>query len=409
LPKDPDDHSLESSAAYNSLKTADFSLAAEDDTATTKTNLNSSCRMTISRFDDQLQGAHTTSTLNPFRPPEILTLEIFDLICTQMKYIVGLSHKALVQSTMHTMVNNAKSTENLDRVDEFYCSLWSTPDDDGDESERRRGRSPGRLVRAASMDNRKQAHSLSKLRNSTAQPNGIAAIDDGNQLSSQDTEQINDSNASSSKKASMFMERRSRSSSTGKRMMNSSNSTTNGTSLLSKSLHSASRERLSRSRGGVGYDSSGRETPNSARLSKQDELFFKQLETLKSLPPDLYYRIAQNKLPIHGVWMTTTPLQSMPFQQEDMLGVVADTLNLSDNKKLEWELDLMREYDEKKMDRLERFLLSKRNYTISQSIVVNYKSKGLKASTKSSTTANPVKIDPFYYKDRGRQPIHSIN
>lgn len=404
--------------ASSKATTTEFSLATEDDYIRNPANGGQpvSYRMTISRYEE---GSHvkgesasaTTPTLNPNRPPENLTSEIFELICSQMKYIVGVAHKALIQNTMQSMITSSKATENLEKPDEYYESLWYLNGEGDDDDDRRRGRSPGRPLRASSLEPRKVTSNSSKIRQSSPQTleNGV----DGSNAGNNDTDLFNDGIAAMTKKPSAFTERRSRSSSTGKRV-----STVSG---LTKSANTMSRDRL-RSRGNE--TSRSEQSPLTASRasptpSNRDEIILKQLETLRALPPDLYYRIAQHRLPIYGVWLTPSPLHLQPFLLEDMLGVVSET-NLSDHKKLEWELDLMREYDEKKMDRIERFLISKRNPTLSQSSI---KTKGIpltnnngKANFKNNLTSTFNTIfnsrgnsDPNYYKDRGRQPIHSIN
>eukprot|EP01033_Poteriospumella_lacustris_P017978 gene17978-12886_t len=60
---------------------------------------------TITSYPTSIAGI--TPTLNPHRPPEILTPEIYELVCGQMKYITGIQHKTLIATTMQNMVTNA--------------------------------------------------------------------------------------------------------------------------------------------------------------------------------------------------------------------------------------------------------------------------------------------------------------
>jgi hypothetical protein len=436
---------------------SEFSLSNEDDNnGSSSSSQQQTFKIFVNKNDDFLSSGRdtTTPTLNPNRPPEVLTSEIFDLICLQMKFVVGIAHKQLIQNTMQSMINSSKGTEHFDKLDETYEALWNNgngplgygDDEDGIGigggmiSERRRGRSPGRPARASSLEsNRKQSRSLSKLRQSSPQhtnPQQLAAssaLDSSNHDSDaggpSDSDVINDGIASLGNKkggaSSIFTERRSRSTSTGKRVT-SLNSLVKG-GAVSNLNNSASRERL-RSRGGVGIVPGGNDVkgsggdlstvPSRSQLEtvssssgKENETLLKQFETLKSLPPDLYHRIAQHRLPIHGVFMTPLPLQTQPLLLEEMLMVVTETTTLTDHKKLEWELDLMREYDEKKMDRLERYLISKRNPLSNQSLIGNQRATGsFKPSSnknfKSSLTNNEKSN---YYKDRARQPINCIN
>jgi hypothetical protein len=59
-------------------------------------------------------------------------------------------------------------------------------------------------------------------------------------------------------------------------------------------------------------------------------------------------------------WLTPHPLQFQSQAHTDALLTVANSA-LSENKKLEWQLDVLQEYDEKRMERFKRFLMSKRN------------------------------------------------
>jgi hypothetical protein len=422
----------------------EFSLASEEDYQKNPQNFSqpATIRMTLSKNTMEeiplTPGIATTPTLNPNRSPDMLTSEIFELICSQLKFIIGVAHKALIQNTMQTMINSSKSTETLDRPDEIYESLWWNGNSGGNEGDDnadtesaggggRRGRSPGRVLRANSSEPRKNTNSLSKLRQSSPAAN-TAPKDSDNNNASGDQQQSSDlvpegiaAMNSNKKTNSLFTERRSRSTSTKRTSINT---------LMKGMNHSISREKL-RSRGGGGGSNQELLVLASSNLKQQqqqqivdggsstarDEFLEKQFETLKSIPPDLYYRIAQHRLPIHGIWMTPSPLSIQPQFLEDMLLVVSENNTLSDNKKLEWELDLMREYDEKKMDRLERYLISKRNQALNQSASLyqnvkekNRNSKGGKGGLNPNFFAgNKNNSNDQYYKDRGRQPIHSIN
>jgi hypothetical protein len=433
----------------------EFSLASEEDYQKNPQNFSqpTTIRMTLSKNNMEeiplTPGIATTPTLNPNRSPDMLTSEIFELICSQLKFIIGVAHKALIQNTMQTMINSSKSTETLDRPDEIYESLWWNTNgsgggggNEGDENNNgdtesgdrgggRRGRSPGRVLRANSSEPRKNTNSLSKLRQNSPAAASTPKDSDNNNASGDQQQQSSDlvpdgiaaMNSGNNKKSnSLFTERRSRSTSTKRTSINT---------LMKGMNHSISREKL-RSRGGGGAGGSNQEllvlassnlkqqqqTVDESLSTARDEFLEKQFETLKSIPPDLYYRIAQHRLPIHGIWMTPSPLSIQPQFLEDMLLVVSENNTLSDNKKLEWELDLMREYDEKKMDRLERYLISKRNQALNQSASLyqnvknkNRNSKGGKGGGLHPNffSGNKNSSNEQYYKDRGRQPIHSIN
>jgi hypothetical protein len=74
-----------------------------------------------------------------------------------------------------------------------------------------------------------------------------------------------------------------------------------------------------------------------------------------------------------------------------MARVVAES-SIIGAKKLEWELDIMREFDEKRMDQFERFLVSRRNRT-NEPV----------AESRRNPRGRFNKAANDYYKDKGRQ------
>ena len=139
----------------------------------------------------------------------------------------------------------------------------------------------------------------------------------------------------------------------------------------------------------------------------------------KSLSPEVAKAAMVNRGQFKGYWLKEHPLQLQPAAYLDMIAVVQES-GLLDGKKLEWELDLLREYDEKKMERLESFLISKRNSSLpqlrtstrvlaKQSAVVRRRPTGPTGVTSSAGEEDrplPFRIglSGEYYKDRGRQP-----
>jgi hypothetical protein len=372
----------------------EFSLSTEDENSGDALNPSTnSCKMYMnSVYDEAHHNLYHSSnllplpalSLNPHRPPEILSAEIFDLICSQMKFIVGLQHKPLVQSTMQSMVDacSAKLTNGVNVQEDFYDILWSSPFlgeenannviDNSENSnalpERRRGRSPGRGSRGLSLEPRKSAHSLSKLRTNNASGN-------------------NSDGGEGSLDPQRTSERRSRSASTGKRP------SVTGAGISGK--------------GGNGPGTILDGDVADDRLSS-DPFINRQIEIMKSLPPDLHYRVSVAKGPVHGVWMMLSPLMIHPVSLEDTLQMVAES-SLTDMKKLEWQLDLMREYDEKRIDKFERFLAMKRNSLYDQSVNLSRKVPAIIGKNVRSHSRN-LTINPSdYYRDRGRQPYRQID
>ena len=114
-------------------------------------------------------GSHITATLNPLRPPEVLSDDIFELLCSQMKYIAALPHKQLIESVSRTMMNGAppipvEDMPGQSQVD-YGRILWGEGEGDGgdDREDRGRSRSPGRSKVAEAKD-RKQAYRCGTVR-----------------------------------------------------------------------------------------------------------------------------------------------------------------------------------------------------------------------------------------------------
>lgn len=380
-----------------------FSLEMEDD-GEIANQLPKVLKLSVRRYDDSGLGS-MTSTLNPVRPPDTLTQEIYDLICSQMKFIVGLNHKLLLQNTIQSIVSSSKSSTISQCKDDYYLTVFGEEREKNSEiDEGRRGRSPGRAMRASSLDSRKVSQSMSKARSATPnQSSGTSTIPSSNLSDETLVPGIDNPGTDSdtgdppvpnliNQSVKKGFERRARSSSTGKRASSAN--------LLSKTSNVINR-------------SSTSEIDLQVMNQIVDEQLLKQLEILKSLPPDISHRVSQQKLPIFGTWLINNPLQIHAPLLDDMLQFVFES-NLSDHKRIEWELDLMREYDEKKMDKLERFLMSRRNptfdpvLTIDKQKLLAYNQAKNQQSNISNLLFSKSNNNSEYYKDRGRQPYRSI-
>lgn len=143
-----------------------------------------------------------------------------------------------------------------------------------------------------------------------------------------------------------------------------------------------------------------------ARDAEADPTRARQLAILAAVPPDCLRRFNASKGPVHGVWLVPHPLKLYPAAWADIMNVIQDS-NLSDGKKLEWELDVLREYDEKRIDRLEALLVGKRSaaesHARSASVTkcIYYKQSAGKEVRDSLRKAEAN----GYYRDRGRQPM----
>mmetsp|Transcript_3749 Transcript_3749/g.5862 ORF Transcript_3749/g.5862 Transcript_3749/m.5862 type:complete len:925 (+) Transcript_3749:62-2836(+) len=452
-----------------------FSLSQEDDGMINMQDGNT-CKLFVNPHPEALipvGNPAITPSLNPLRPPSVLAPLIFDLICTQMKYIVGIAHKPLIQKTAKSVVDSAKHLVTPPLVD-FGEILWGNPSRRrlllrnagagnssslsvasaiSEDSERRRGRSPGRVTRNTPEASRKYSQSLPKGRpgggtnnggNGVPRSNttiGIAGNDAGNNTGSssndggggssdQENPQQQDGTGGgrppvggSVAATAASAERRTRSSSTGNRFGGSitsvgdaSTKTTSPSSSTKKSFGPAA---------AVVVDDdlmSGETLINNIPV---DAATAKQISVLQSLPPEVQYRIHQTKGPVHGLWMIAHPLQIRSNANKDMLQMVSES-TLPPNKKIEWELDIMREYDEKRMEQFEKFLVSRRNKPAETNFDVkrsqqqaaqktqqqqggrsNARSGGGRGGASSggggASATNSGGGGSEYYKDRGRQ------
>jgi hypothetical protein len=269
-----------------------------------------------------------------------------------MKYISAIQHVDLIKNTFKNIMASVRVTEDPMAMD-YSEVLWADIDSNiatGDTEENRgRSRSPGR----SGKEPRKQTLSL---------PGKVGVT--ANEGTVLDTEQ-GEANVTSSG------ERRSRSSSTGKRRKNSLTS---------------------------------RRNIKNADDSVDRNLELKNNTILKSLPPDISLKLNIGKGPVKDYWLVTQPVQTHPMTEIDTINMIQET-SLSDGKKIEWILDVLREYDEKRMERFESFLVSKRNNSIDFQLKPKVSNKYQSIMPRYvKVMTNKFNSSSSYYKDRGRQP-----
>jgi len=354
-------------------------------------------------------GPTPTASLNPHRPPDVLSQEIFDLVSSQMKYIVGLSHRQLIQNTAKAVMDSVLSTEHhgsnnpnlinnftygtTTANNDFFEILWgfggvcSTKlggnkgvrgldgEDVGGNNERRRGRSPvmGRGPRASSLESRKSnainmvnstavnnttnsmkykaTTSTNATKNNTNNEKLSAANDSGNDTDSNHYDSDNDEHMA-------IKERKPRSHSlTTHRSTRFNNHHHNGIAGIKSGTSNGNNGNVKKK-----PDNSGA-LQGSDSISRElgvDVLAARQIAILKTIPPELMRRFSGCRGPIYNTWMVGHPLILQSNMHSEVVQSIIES-SLSDSKKLEWELDALREHDEKKMDRLEKILISKRN------------------------------------------------
>ncbi len=336
-------------------------------------------KLYVSRYDDPIGSI--TPTLNPCRPPEKLTQEIFELLNSQSKFISGVQHKALLESTFKSILATIGKIEDpldFDYGDTLWADIDGTANHGDGEEGRGRSRSPGRSRNA----NRKQAHSV-PIKNRaniviSNAPSSNAAADDGPD---------SDNEAPT---ASGLSERHSRSSSMGNR----------------RSRIPSKRSNLTRASGNS-FNSINEKKNHEENKNYEEYEYYHSI--LDGFIPEVSRKMNQSRGPYYGIWMLEHPLQSHPLAQMDMIHAIYET-NLSHSKKLEWELDVIREYDEKRMDRYELFLNSRRtnsNDIQLRPYVHNTKNNAMPVTSryyKLLQDKRGANTAYQYYKDRGRQP-----
>lgn len=319
---------------------------------------------------DTLTGpdAHITPSLNPNRPPTVLTSEVHELVLLQLKLISGSTHRELIETTGMAQVTVA-ATEDHDVapiLTEFCDLLW--PDEAGDsqaiagddvgEEERGRSLSPGRGAGKDGIGRRAAQSSRNLVRdadmNAPLLPPGATAT--------------------------ALQERRSRSQGARSR-----------TAYVTKGK--SSRGKVSKS----AVDASGGQTELDAAPAKL-------LDVFRSFPPELQRVIKSHKGPICGIWTVTHPLQLHPLAYHETLTTIQDS-GLPELKRLEWELDVLRDYDIRRIDKFEDFLLSCRDNSTESKRKAGTNSDKLKTvSSKREEGGRPTRTAGDYYKDKGRQP-----
>ena len=68
---------------------------------------------------------------------------------------------------------------------------------------------------------------------------------------------------------------------------------------------------------------------------------YRKLSIYKSTSPEIVRKVSANKGCCKGIWLQPHPLLSYPVIYSECLNGVKES-NLSDNKKLEWTIDLIR-------------------------------------------------------------------
>lgn len=379
-----------------------FSLSFEEDLSSKATVF----KLVAVKYEDPHHSLHPniTPSLSPSRPMEILSTDIFELICAQSKNIACVQHRHLIDSTFNAMLASSGTVDEA-QVFEYGESLWSELDMsyavEGEES-RGRSRSPGRSLR----EPRKHTLSLPAASSKGGRnplPSPSAASTDANDVGQSNINAEPNGETTNTNVLIHNTENRARSSS-------------NPGNRQYRNRMAAMGPRRLRSRSEFAARSKMIVAPENSNFE------IKYQYILQSLPPEISRKIQACKSHVYGIWLVDHPLQTHPMAEMDMFAAISEC-NLSVAKKIEWELDVIREFDEKRMDRFETFLVSKRNSNVDVQLrpqgggamssscpstvlskyqkLLNSKSTTLIGQFHLSNTLGPSISG--YYKDRGRQ------
>ena len=381
-----------------------------------------------------------TSSLNPSRTPDILPLEIFQLLESQAYFIRGIQFKELIARTAHAIVHNISTPlsyslpaimtstsqpstyqSNTDTLQHPHTSTWIGIKKNIDYAEILWGDSEARSKILA-------------LRNATS-----ANPQRADELISSSSSVIGNDLPDGCKERG-----RARSVGKGRKLIRSSSKNgTSGTGPIRVSPSGVSRNRLttrSKSDGKMDNendtylfeDQKGRRVrtsiskdhiedfitdENDMRIMKDSSCKNNYMKSknenlliLSALPKNIKNIIEDGKGAYNDVWFTSHPLESLPLSITESMKSISEPnkqgIILNNEKQLMWHMDLIRDSDEQRMTRYESFLSSKRNPDIDDQIktrpqnLIRPYSSNLQQKL-SRKQKNIISND--YYKDKGRQ------
>ena len=406
-----------------------------------------------------------TSSLNPFRKPDILPIEIFDLLKSQKYFIEGIQYKQLIERTSNSIVQNISNslfpsfqgnsllssigsnnslsysellhsrqhvqhTQTLEYVKRFsnfdYSEiLW------GDSEARSKVLALTNIISVNSLgDDLKSVTSTSTSTSAIGNGNGNGIADSGKERG----------RARSVGKGRKMIRSNSKASTSG---------TGTGTGPLGTCPNGVSRNR-SRTRTSS-YDRTDQENRNENDSNELNEQRRRQLSSsfsaskdrgldstldddgviikdfydnqklknslhrnlsiLTTLPSNILKMIDDGVGCVEGVWFTSHPLAPMPLTViESLLAVTGHKKQgaiLSNEKQMTWQLDILRDSDEQKMIRYENYLSTKRNPLIEDQLKNRLQILNKPQSNSSNLQKNTKKVKSVilndYYRDKGRQ------
>jgi hypothetical protein len=355
---------------------------------------------------------HTfTPSLNPHRLPEIMSPEIFELLVSQAHLISGELHKDLLYSTAQNAVLNQNQNQNQNhpgiRLSASFSGL-SILNENGDQNTLN-------YAEVLWKDSEARFRALQKGTGERTQ--------DLRSASPAEPTQFRESGTGTGTGGSSGIGRP-RSAGTSRRPIRRSASKVRGSSAFLSStvgnqvqgVGRGSEIDSERDGPGEGVVSLRRGQPSVAVMEnaeRKERAVAGTSLTLAALSADMLRMVEGGGGMLEGMWFTTHPLQLQPMSLTESLLAVTESKQgqgMSLEKRETWEMDLLRECDEQRMDRYESFLSSKRSPSLEDQLKARTVALGRTATVSVQANQKPLSARrpkavpvPEYYKDRGRQ------
>jgi len=400
-----------------------FSLGAGDALSGTKPTY----KLTVSAFE-QKSNSNITYSLNPSRPPEILPMQNYELIVSQAKFISSPTNKALIQKQAAQMLQTSTVANDFKPFDfqrALFCDLDAGLSLGGfEEHNRGRSRSPTDKGRKGKLAEKGGALITSK-----SQTRGLGVPEKATNKERKDKKDVADATDSNDPGSSVERDKR-----------DASHDANSGTDDEKKGGGRDADTRRSRSMGAPNIQNSATlnfkgksdarkgsasgtgEKPSAGAMRRvvnnpgenayramtiSSPSVARQITMFKTVPPEVIRRVHMSKGSVKGVWLQPHPLQLHPVAYADSLNIAKDAVSTSEQKKFEWQMDLLREYDERKNSKIESFLVGNRNIMESNARSANviHAVNALKFNT-TQTSATKLNGKDVYYRDKARQPLY---
>ena len=348
--------------------------------------LNVKLLAVVESTEDGTHNGNTTETLIPGRSPGILLQSVFALLNSQMKLIAGLAHKHLIEATGKSIAKAAtvNGSNNFSYVDLLFTDADSSVPDE-------------KMVRG-----RARSFSLGNTQHRT-QSNDPGSVSTG----SFPKDAGSDTDGETEKVREKPLRLRSQSTGAGLRRSKRSSSSQRKDTKHLNSLNDRTNFLV---RTDIIYTADG----------EIDHVKTKKLKILKCLTSALSSAFRSRTGAVQGVWIQPSPLQLNPNKYWSSFFAIADNPNLSESKQLEWKMDLIKEYDDKRFQVMESFSVSKSNENECSKLILKEKSSLFSDNVNNTISTSSNKSGAGkdntgkqlskgdYYKDQGRKPYKAL-